>query len=35
MSEKWRNENWFTSSWNFAEEVRAACTSPTISKFMM
>ena len=22
MSEKWRNENWFTSSWNFAEEVR-------------
>ena len=23
MSEKWRNENWFTSSWNFAEEVRS------------
>ena len=24
MSEKWRNENWFTSSWNFAEEVRSS-----------
>ena len=21
MTEKWRNDKWFTSSWNFAEEV--------------
>lgn len=24
MNEKWRNDQWFTSSWNFAEEIRSS-----------